>query len=79
MRLLTPLILAALPGLATAQTAPAVGDPGVTLSALLAEGYEIKAMHYLPSGLLFTLQRGAQAYVCETTVNGQSKLCLALQ
>lgn len=54
-------------------------DPPVRLETLLSDGYDIKAMDYLQTGMLFTMQRGPTAFVCETTLNGESKVCLPLK
>lgn len=79
MRRIFAAIFLMLPGLAAAQDAPAKTDEVPDLATLLATGFEIKGMVYLESGLLFALQRGAAAVVCETTVNGKNKLCIRLK
>jgi hypothetical protein len=52
---------------------------GVLVSDLLGLGYEVKAMSFLNGAIVFLLQRGDTAYICETDQNGQSRLCLLIQ
>lgn len=65
-----------LAGTAHAQTAPGTD---ASLKALLEGSYEIKAMQYLPRSMVFTFQNESRAFVCETNLDGQSKLCVELE
>lgn len=54
-------------------------SPKLTIQSLLSRGFEIMAMQYLNQSMVFTLQRHSVAYVCDTTLNGETKICIRLQ
>ena len=53
--------------------------PEVSVQSLLNNGFTIVAMQYLQQSMVFTLQRHAVAYVCDTTLNGDTKICIHLK
>jgi len=71
---LATMLLAA--GLVQAQNSE---SPKLTMQSLLRSGFQIMAMQYLNQSMVFTLQRHSVAYVCDTTLNGETKICIRLQ
>lgn len=72
------LLFAATAGAANSQTQP-VATPDVNIQSLLNSGFTIVAMQYLNQSMVFTLQRHTVAYVCDTTLNGETKICIRLK
>lgn len=68
-------IIAAAAGAAKSQTQ----SPEVNIQSLLNSGFTIVAMQYLSQSMVFTLQRHTVAYVCDTTLNGETKICIRLK
>ena len=71
-------ILAASCSAAMSQTQPAATQE-VNVQSLLNNGFTIVAMQYLNQSMVFTLQRHTVAYVCDTTLNGETKICIRLK
>ncbi len=65
-------------GVAKSQTQP-VATPDLNIQSLLNSGFTIVAMQYLNQSMVFTLQRHTVAYVCDTTLNGETKICIRLK
>ena len=75
LKLAAVAIIALAPlGVAAQQT-----DEKITLQALLRSGFNIVAMQYLAQSMVFTLQRHTAAYVCDLTLNGETKICVQLK
>ncbi len=75
-------IVAASVGAVNSQTQPQaqpVATPDVNIQTLLNSGFTIVAMQYLNQSMVFTLQRHTVAYVCDTTLNGETKICIRLK
>ena len=53
--------------------------PEVNVQSLLNSGFTIVAMQYLAQSMVFTLQRHSVAYVCDTNLNGETKICIRLK
>ena len=53
--------------------------PEINVQSLLNSGFSIVAMQYLSQSMVFTLQRHSVAYVCDTTLNGETKICIRLK
>lgn len=53
--------------------------PEINVQSLLNSGFTIVAMQYLSQSMVFTLQRHSAAYVCDTTLNGETKICIRLK
>ncbi len=71
------LIIAAAAGATKAQSQTEA--PEINLQSLLNSGFTIVAMQYLNQSMVFTLQRHTVAYVCDTTLNGETKICIRLK
>ncbi len=71
------LIIAAAAGAIKAQSQTEA--PEINLQSLLNSGFTIVAMQYLSQSMVFTLQRHTVAYVCDTTLNGETKICIRLK
>ena len=69
------VIVAAATGAARSQNQ----TPEISLQSLLNSGFTIVAMQYLSQSMVFTLQRHSVAYVCDTTLNGETKICIRLK
>ena len=68
-------IAAAAAGGARSQTQ----TPEINVQSLLNNGFTIVAMQYLQQSMVVTLQRHNAAYVCDTTLNGETKICIRLK
>ena len=51
----------------------------INVQSLLNSGFTIVAMQYLSQSMVFTLQRHSVAYVCDTNLNGETKICIRLK
>ncbi len=71
------LIIAAATG--GARTQSQTEAPEINVQSLLNSGFTIVAMQYLNQSMVFTLQRHTIAYVCDTTLNGETKICIRLK
>ncbi len=71
-------VLVASAGVANSQAQP-VATPDLNIQSLLNSGFTIVAMQYLNQSMVFTLQRHTIAYVCDTTLNGETKICIRLK
>lgn len=69
------VVAAAAAGAARSQTQ----TPEINMQSLLNNGFTIVAMQYLSQSMVFTLQRHQTAYVCDTTLNGETKICIRLK
>ena len=69
------VIIAAAAGAARSQNQ----TPDINVQSLLNSGFTIVAMQYLSQSMVFTLQRHSVAYVCDTTLNGETKICIRLK
>ena len=74
-RIALAAVIAAAAGGAKAQNQ----TPEINVQSLLNNGFEIVAMQYLSQSMVFTLQRHNAAYVCDTTLNGETKICIRLK
>lgn len=74
---LAALIIVAVTAGARSQTQAQA--PEINVQSLLSSGFAIVAMQYLAQSMVFTLPRHSVAYVCDTTLNGETKICIRLK
>lgn len=85
MRIFTSLALAGLLAAtgAAAQdsgaAAPAPEQSTPTAAELLRAGFTIADMQYLNSSIVVILQRFSVAYICDLTLNGETKICVEVK
>jgi hypothetical protein len=56
-----------------------VADPQITVLQLLRRGFEVKGMSYTNGAVIVVLQRGIDAFVCETDGVGNTRACVAFK